>query len=71
MGSYLDKPITEKETHDGEGNGLSFGVSAMQGWRVTMEVRSFILLLLELSPVIWHANRTRMFWRDRLITRAS
>jgi protein phosphatase 1B len=41
MGSFLDKPITEKEVHNGEGNGLSFGVSAMQGWRVTMEVCNF------------------------------
>jgi len=37
MGSFLDKPIVEKETLDGAGNDLVWGVSAMQGWRVEME----------------------------------
>jgi|TARA_B110000208_G_scaffold163483_1_gene200404 serine/threonine protein phosphatase PrpC len=37
MGAYLDTPITEKETHDGEGLGLTYGLSAMQGWRSGME----------------------------------
>lgn len=37
MGSFLDKPVEEKETHSGEGNGLIWGLSAMQGWRVEME----------------------------------
>lgn len=35
----MDKPIEEKDTHSGEGNGLIWGLSAMQGWRVEMEVR--------------------------------
>ena len=38
MGSFLDKPVTEKETLAGEGNGLIWACSAMQGWRVDMEV---------------------------------
>jgi len=41
MGSFLDKPVTEKETEVEEqefcGESLAYGVSAMQGWRVTME----------------------------------
>ena len=37
MGLFLDKPKREKTTEDGEGNGLQFAVSAMQGWRVDME----------------------------------
>eukprot|EP00112_Aurelia_sp_Birch-Aquarium-sp1_P021189 Seg5636.1 transcript_id=Seg5636.1/GoldUCD/mRNA.D3Y31 product="Protein phosphatase 1B" protein_id=Seg5636.1/GoldUCD/D3Y31 len=37
MGLFLDKPKREKATEDGEGNGLQFAVSAMQGWRVDME----------------------------------
>lgn len=37
MGSFLDKPITEKYQECGEGNGLKFGVASMQGWRVEME----------------------------------
>lgn len=37
MGAYLSTPVTEKETFEGEGSGLRFGGSAMQGWRRTME----------------------------------
>lgn len=37
MGVFLDKPKVEKETSNGEGNGLRFGLSAMQGWRTKME----------------------------------
>jgi len=40
MGNFLDTPITDKETDVGEdlqGAGLSYGVSAMQGWRAQME----------------------------------
>lgn len=39
MGSFLEKPKTEKTTERLEGNGLSVGMSDMQGWRVDMEVR--------------------------------
>ena len=37
MGAFLDKPKTEKRTAFGEGNGIRYGVSAMQGWRMEME----------------------------------
>ncbi|XP_060042948.1 protein phosphatase 1B isoform X2 [Erinaceus europaeus] len=37
MGAFLDKPKTEKHTAHGAGNGLRFGLSSMQGWRVEME----------------------------------
>ncbi|KAF0682948.1 Aste57867_24961 [Aphanomyces stellatus] len=37
MGNFLSSPLTEKETHAGLGNGVSYGVSCMQGWRATME----------------------------------
>lgn len=37
MGAFLDKPKTEKHNSHGEGNGLSYGLSSMQGWRVEME----------------------------------
>lgn len=39
MGNFLDRPIVDKETDvgfDAEKN-MSFGVSAMQGWRAQME----------------------------------
>jgi len=37
MGAFLDAPVTTKETDVGAGNGLTFAVSSMQGWRNTME----------------------------------
>lgn len=37
MGAFLDKPKTEKEVSKGAGNGLVFGLSSMQGWRIEME----------------------------------
>lgn len=41
MGSFLDKPQTQKEVHAEENAtlGLKAGLAAMQGWRVDMEVR--------------------------------
>lgn len=37
MGAFLEKPKTDKFNENGEGNGLRFGVSSMQGWRCEME----------------------------------
>ncbi|KAM9808440.1 protein phosphatase 1B isoform X2 [Syngnathus typhle] len=37
MGAFLDKPKTEKHNAHGEGNGIRYGLSSMQGWRVEME----------------------------------
>ena len=37
MGAFLDKPKTDKHNEGGEGNGLRFGLSSMQGWRMEME----------------------------------
>jgi len=37
MGAFLDKPKTEKHNEDGEGNGIRYGLSSMQGWRIEME----------------------------------
>ena len=37
MGAFLDKPKTEKHNETGTGNGLRFGLSSMQGWRIEME----------------------------------
>lgn len=37
MGAFLDKPKTDKTTASGEGNGIKYGISAMQGWRMEME----------------------------------
>ncbi|CAJ0940428.1 unnamed protein product [Ranitomeya imitator] len=37
MGAFLDKPKMEKHNAQGHGNGLRYGLSSMQGWRVEME----------------------------------
>ncbi|XP_053315409.1 protein phosphatase 1G [Spea bombifrons] len=37
MGAYLSQPNTAKSSSDGGNSKLSFGYSAMQGWRVSME----------------------------------
>ncbi|KER31017.1 hypothetical protein T265_02692 [Opisthorchis viverrini] len=37
MGALLSTPKTEKYNETGSGNGLRYGISSMQGWRITME----------------------------------
>jgi len=37
MGNLLGSPVTEKETHTGSTDGIEFGMSSMQGWRIHME----------------------------------
>lgn len=37
MGAFLDKPKTEKHSECGNGNGLTYALSSMQGWRIEME----------------------------------
>jgi len=41
MGAYLAKPKTEKISESSENGKVRYGVSCMQGWRVTMEVSEF------------------------------
>lgn len=51
MGSFLDKPQTQKETARLAGvNGLRVGISAMQGWRVSMEDAHCVRLGIEGCP---------------------
>ncbi|OCL14494.1 PP2C-domain-containing protein [Glonium stellatum] len=37
MGQTLSEPVVEKKSQNGEGDTLIFGVSSMQGWRISME----------------------------------
>uniref|UniRef100_A0A674M8T3 Protein phosphatase 1G n=1 Tax=Takifugu rubripes TaxID=31033 RepID=A0A674M8T3_TAKRU len=37
MGAYLSQPNITKSSSDGGNSNLSYGISAMQGWRVSME----------------------------------
>lgn len=52
MGNFLDSPVTDKETEVAEDprKGLSYGLSAMQGWRAQMEDDHVNLLSLPESP---------------------
>ena len=47
MGGMLEKPKTEKHSEQGSGNGLRFGLSAMQGWRIEMEDAHTALVRLQ------------------------
>lgn len=51
MGSFLDKPRTEKTSIDGDGNGLKFATSSIQGWRVEMEDAHTILVSFDENSV--------------------
>ena len=52
MGAYLAKPKTEKIS-EGKTNGvLSYGVSCMQGWRVSMEVRLILAISVFYSQLV-------------------
>ncbi|PUU82628.1 phosphatase 2C-like domain-containing protein [Tuber borchii] len=37
MGVLLSEPVVDKTSESGEDNRLAYGISSMQGWRVTME----------------------------------
>ncbi|KAI4095479.1 MAG: hypothetical protein Q9206_006530 [Seirophora lacunosa] len=37
MGQTLSEPVVEKVSDDGQDDRVAFGVSAMQGWRISME----------------------------------
>jgi len=46
MGAYLSQPNTTKTSSDGGNSSMSYGFSAMQGWRVSMEVRGCVVLVV-------------------------
>jgi len=37
MGQTLSEPVVDKKSESGEGDSLIYGVSSMQGWRISME----------------------------------
>ncbi|KAF2651357.1 protein phosphatase-like protein 2c [Lophiostoma macrostomum CBS 122681] len=37
MGQTLSEPVVDKKSENGDGDSLIFGVSSMQGWRISME----------------------------------
>ncbi|RLN02464.1 hypothetical protein BBJ28_00016892 [Nothophytophthora sp. Chile5] len=46
MGNFLATPIIEKDTEEGAGNGVTYAIASMQGWRTGMEDAH----VAELSP---------------------
>ena len=44
MGAYLSEPVLEKHSEDGQNESLGYGSSSMQGWRVSQEVHTSLLL---------------------------
>ncbi len=53
MGAYLAHPNTEKTTSNGGNESMLFGFAAMQGWRVSMEVKHS---LFHSAAALWIAN---------------
>lgn len=53
MGGMLAQPITEKGSQQGEGLGLKYGLSSMQGWRPQMEDTHDIKLGLKYGLDDW------------------
>jgi hypothetical protein len=38
MGQTLSAPITEKHSSSGDGSRFAYGASAMQGWRISINL---------------------------------
>lgn len=49
MGAYSSKPETDTMTEEGSNGVLTFGASAMRGWRLTQEVSPGHPVLLSLA----------------------
>ncbi|KAI2657549.1 Protein phosphatase 1G [Labeo rohita] len=54
MGAYLSQPNTEKTTGVGGNKNMNFGFAAMQGWRVSMEVKHPVSIALRRCSVDAH-----------------
>lgn len=58
MGAYLSQPNTTKTSSDGGNDKMSYGFSAMQGWRVSMEVSNAMN-----APTTIETHGSRVPWR--------
>jgi len=47
MGQILSQPLTDKESESGQNKHLAYGLSCMQGWRISMEDAHTTILNLE------------------------
>jgi len=61
MGQTLSEPVVEKSSAKGEDERLLYGVSAMQGWRISMEdSHTTVLDLLASSPKAATAHKSKL-----------
>lgn len=63
MGQTLSEPITEKSSSKGEDDRMLYGVSAMQGWRISMEDAhcTILDLLADNEEAKAHGSRLSFF----------
>ncbi|KAI8725323.1 hypothetical protein NCS52_00103100 [Fusarium sp. LHS14.1] len=59
MGQTLSEPVVEKTSEKGEDERLIYGVSAMQGWRISMEDAH--TAVLDLDPNKTHPSKLSFF----------
>ncbi|KAK7431728.1 Protein phosphatase 2C 2 [Neonectria magnoliae] len=59
MGQTLSEPVVEKASEKGEDERLIYGVSAMQGWRISMEDSH--TNVLDLDPAKTHPTKLSFF----------
>lgn len=62
MGAYLAKPKTEKISEGNDNGKVSYGVSCMQGWRVTMEVKFYMRNKMAFSLRLAKAGKDPSFY---------
>lgn len=75
MGGMLSEPETEKKTHHGDGLGLRYGISSMQGWRPEMEDAHDVKLGLKYGLDDWsffavfdgHAGKSAAVYASELL----
>ncbi|OAA68057.1 protein phosphatase [Niveomyces insectorum RCEF 264] len=61
MGQTLSEPIVDKTSAKGEDDRLLYGVSAMQGWRISMEdAHTTVLDLLESFPLAARGHSSKI-----------
>lgn len=53
MGAYLNKPIVDKNSEEGNNERIRFAATAMQGWRINQEVRFLLFIFLSFSFIIF------------------
>ncbi|CAK7240118.1 MAG: Protein phosphatase 2C 2 [Sporothrix thermara] len=61
MGQTLSEPIVDKSSAKGEDDRLLYGVSAMQGWRISMEdAHTTVLDLLQSFPLAAKSHKSKI-----------